>query len=133
MGCGSINTSPSHSLSQFLLIEYDGDESRDRALIDYVTQPISILIYQHSIYRQRFLALYPFLISKSHGGGGEDKIHLEWQDLIAKRSISNISVIVACLDKDVDKRRFMLNAYDKGMTTDEYVYILPDYVPRESK
>uniref|UniRef100_A0A914UU88 Guanylate cyclase n=1 Tax=Plectus sambesii TaxID=2011161 RepID=A0A914UU88_9BILA len=41
-------------------------------------------------------------------------------------------IVVACFDKDTDKRRFMLHAHDKQMTTDEYVYILPDYVPREN-
>uniref|UniRef100_A0A914UHY5 Guanylate cyclase n=1 Tax=Plectus sambesii TaxID=2011161 RepID=A0A914UHY5_9BILA len=41
-------------------------------------------------------------------------------------------IIIACFDQDVDKRRFLLRAYDKNMVGKEYLYILPDYVPREN-
>uniref|UniRef100_A0A914X8U3 guanylate cyclase n=1 Tax=Plectus sambesii TaxID=2011161 RepID=A0A914X8U3_9BILA len=41
-------------------------------------------------------------------------------------------IIIACFDNDVDKRRFMLLAHDKDMTNNEYLYIMPDYAPKEN-
>ncbi len=40
-----------------------------------------------------------------------------------------LPVAIVCLDTNTDRRRFMLHAFDRGMATSEYVYILPDYLP----
>uniref|UniRef100_A0AC35TYC1 Guanylate cyclase n=1 Tax=Rhabditophanes sp. KR3021 TaxID=114890 RepID=A0AC35TYC1_9BILA len=38
----------------------------------------------------------------------------------------NARIVVACLPTNAAMRAFMLKAFDMGMTTDEYVYILPN-------
>uniref|UniRef100_A0A914WYI3 Receptor ligand binding region domain-containing protein n=1 Tax=Plectus sambesii TaxID=2011161 RepID=A0A914WYI3_9BILA len=40
-------------------------------------------------------------------------------------------IIIACFDVDMDERDFMIAALQKGMATDEYVYILPDLQDRD--
>ncbi len=42
-------------------------------------------------------------------------------------------VSIVCLDLLEDRRKFMLKVLDKGLDTDEYVYILPDYVGDENR
>lgn len=39
-----------------------------------------------------------------------------------------ISVIMLCVEHEYDVRRFMLRAQQRGLTSKEFVYILPDYV-----
>uniref|UniRef100_A0A914XHD1 Guanylate cyclase n=1 Tax=Plectus sambesii TaxID=2011161 RepID=A0A914XHD1_9BILA len=45
--------------------------------------------------------------------------------------LSNIStqarIVVLCMDRGEDERRFMLAAHSRGMDNDEYVYLIPDY------
>ncbi len=43
-------------------------------------------------------------------------------------SVFSSTVSIVCLDQLEDRRSFMLRVRENGMDTDEYVYILPDYV-----
>lgn len=36
--------------------------------------------------------------------------------------------MIVCLEHEGDTRRFMLRAQELGLTSKEYVYIMPDYV-----
>uniref|UniRef100_A0A914V5H4 Guanylate cyclase n=1 Tax=Plectus sambesii TaxID=2011161 RepID=A0A914V5H4_9BILA len=48
-------------------------------------------------------------------------------DNILDNISSQARIIVACFDRVEDERRFMSRAHKKGMDSEEYVYILPDY------
>ena len=41
--------------------------------------------------------------------------------------------MIVCLDHDGDTRRFMLRAAQMGLTSNEYVYIMPDYVRDQNR
>lgn len=44
-----------------------------------------------------------------------------------------VAVVIICIDKDEDNRRFTLRASERGFAGEEFVYIVPDYVRDENK
>uniref|UniRef100_A0A915L6W3 Receptor ligand binding region domain-containing protein n=1 Tax=Romanomermis culicivorax TaxID=13658 RepID=A0A915L6W3_ROMCU len=45
----------------------------------------------------------------------------------------NRKIVLTCIDKDEDNRRFTLRAQQRGLAGEEFVYIVPDYVRDENK
>jgi len=41
--------------------------------------------------------------------------------------------VLTCIDRDEDTRRFLLRAQQRGLSGEEFVYVVPDYVRDENK
>uniref|UniRef100_A0A914VLK1 Guanylate cyclase n=1 Tax=Plectus sambesii TaxID=2011161 RepID=A0A914VLK1_9BILA len=65
-----------------------------------------------------FISTYPFVVNGSPTTNDYDV----FLDAIKPRA----RIVIVCLDNPEDERDFMVRVHERGMDTDEYVYMLPD-------